>query len=253
MNLHILASGSSGNCSCLECKDQYIFIDAGVPVSKINKFFGQENLLSKKISMFITHEHTDHISGLIPFARSFPQKKIYTAAKTAEILVGAGLDEGDIFVLEADTCYDFEDFSVTPFNLSHDAAEPFGYRFDVDDKVFSIATDFGAVTDYLLKSLEGTNSIMLEANYEEEILQKCSYPWSLKSRISSIKGHLSNKEALKTVGELSSSGLQQCFFAHISENGNSYSLLDRYVKICKECYRVEAVTLRKGDYSKLTI
>lgn len=252
MDLHILASGSSGNCVCLELEDKYIFIDAGIPLGKIRSSIGIENLKSKEIIVFVTHEHNDHISGLPQFVRAF-SPRVYTSEKTAEILAGMGSPEDDIYVLDADTCYDFKDFSVTAFNLNHDAAEPFGYKFDTGLGIFSVATDFGTVSDYLLRALEGTETIVLESNYEDEILKKCSYPYYLKKRISSSRGHLSNKDAFRMVGELSSLGLKRCFFAHVSENSNNYSLLDKYAANCKEYYTVEATVLHQGGYVKAAI
>lgn len=247
MELHILASGSSGNCSCIEHNGKYIFIDAGMPVSGIKKMLGVATLVSKDISIFITHEHFDHISGLLPLTRAFPAK-VYASEKTTEILSSLGVADDNLFVLDAGVYHDFGDFAVTPFNLTHDAVEPFGYKFDIGGKIFSIATDFGAVSEYLMKSLEGTEIIMLESNYEDDILKKCGYPAVLKSRISSIRGHLSNKDAFRMVGALSESGLKRCFFAHVSENSNDYELLDRYAKNCKDCYTVETVALRQGNY-----
>lgn len=252
MNLHILASGSSGNCSCLEHNGRYIFIDAGIPFSKIKGPLGNIGESGKDISIFITHEHHDHISGLIPFVRAL-SPNVYTSGRTADILACAGLDQEKLFVLDSGVCYDFHDFAVTPFDLTHDAAEPFGYKFDIGGTIFSIATDLGAVSEYLLKALEGTQTIMLESNYEDEILKHCSYPAVLKSRIASIWGHLSNKDAFNAVGELSKSGLSKCFFSHVSENGNSYDVLDRYAKNCKECYMVEASAVRRGSYVYATI
>lgn len=252
MDLHILASGSSGNCTCVEHNDKYIFIDVGAPVSRIKKSLGAAALADKDISVFITHEHFDHISGLLPFIRAFPAK-VYTSEKTSEILSSLGVADSNLFVLDAGSCYDFDDFSVTPFDLTHDAVEPFGYRFDIGGKIFSIATDFGAVSEYIMKSLAGTEILVLESNYEDEILKKCGYPAVLKSRISSIRGHLSNKDAFRMVGELSASGLKRCFFAHVSENSNDYELLDRYAKNCKDCYTVETVALRQGSYVRMGI
>lgn len=252
MNLHILASGSSGNCTCLEHKERYIFIDAGVPFSKIKGPLGNIRERAKEISIFITHEHHDHISGLMPFVKGF-SPNVYSSAKTADILASAGIDQEKLFVLDAGVCYDFHDYAVTPFDITHDAAEPFGYKFDIDGSTFSIATDLGTVTEYLLKALEGTQTIMLESNYEDEILKHCSYPAVLKSRIASMWGHLSNKDAFNAVGELSKSGLKKCFFSHVSENGNSYELLDKYAQNCKECYMVETSAIRRGSYVHATI
>lgn len=243
MNLHIIASGSSGNCSCLEHGGRYIFVDAGAPVSRVSAALGamEEGAAA---SLFVTHEHTDHISGFFPLVNKY-SPYVYASEKTADILVAKGADPDKIFVLDADCSYDLGDFSVTPFRLMHDAAEPFGYRFDFGGRVISFATDLGVVSDYVRRAIEGTEILLLESNYEDELLRKSSYPAVLKSRISGSRGHLSNRDALQLVGEMSGRGLKRCFLAHVSENSNDYELLGRYAKACEECYRVETEVIRQ--------
>ncbi len=243
MKLRIIASGSSGNCHCIENNNEYIFVDVGASVSKISNEIGQLDDNSK-ISLFITHEHTDHISGFMPMVRKY-MPKIYTSEKTADILLSKGANPDYMYVLDADCCYDMDSFSVTPFRLNHDAVEPFGYKFNFGENIISFATDFGIVTDYLRRAVEKSNILILESNYEEELLKTSPYPEYLKSRILSKKGHLSNKDACKFVGEMSLSGLKRCFLAHISENSNDYRLLERYAKTCKDCYNVDTEVIRQ--------
>lgn len=252
MNLHVIASGSSGNCYCIDNNGHFIFIDAGAPLKTIKN--GLSGITPKETSLFITHEHTDHISGLASLI-SYYSPKIYTSEKTAEYLVNSGkVDSRNLYVLDADVVYDFDSFAVKPFNIMHDAVEPYGYRFEFGDRVYSIATDFGAVTDYLLKAVEGTDTITLESNYEDELLKKNKkYPDYLKRRIMSKNGHLSNKDAFYTVGELSRYGLKKCFLAHVSENSNDYHLLDKYAESCNNTHNVSAVVLRQKTTSVFEI
>lgn len=241
MKFRILSSGSSGNCYCIEHNNKYIFIDAGVSVKRIKEELGDLPDDSEKM-LFITHEHSDHISGFMPLVKKYAPK-VYTSEKTAFILVEKGANPDNIYVLDADCNYDMEDFSVTPFKLMHDAVEPFGYKFCFDDNIISIATDFGIVTDYITKSIEDSNIVLLESNYEDEILKANNYPAYLKSRILSNRGHLSNMQAHKLIGELSSKKLQKCFLAHVSENSNDYNLLERYAINCQEYYNVETMVV----------
>lgn len=243
MKFHVIASGSSGNCSCLEHGGQYVFVDAGVPVSRVNAALGHLDG-DASVSLFITHEHTDHISGFFPFVNKY-SPFVYASEKTADILVAKGADPDKMFVLDSDCFYNLGGFSVMPFRLMHDAAEPFGYRFDFGGKVVSFATDLGVVSDYVRRAIEGTEILLLESNYEDELLRKSSYPAVLKSRISGSRGHLSNKDALRLVGEMSACGLKRCFLAHVSENSNDYELLGRYAKTCEDCYRVETEVIRQ--------
>lgn len=243
MNLHAIASGSSGNCYCIDNGGHFIFIDAGASLSSVKKCIG-----SKKPScadLFITHEHTDHISGIMPLISAY-SPMVYASEKTAAVLASKGVDDERLYVLDADTVYDFDSFTVKPFNINHDAEEPFGYRFDFGGNIFSIATDFGAATDYVLKSLEGSDTVIIESNYEDDILKKNKkYPAYLKRRILSKNGHLSNKDAFFMLGEMKKSGLKRCFLAHVSENNNDYGLLQKYADACAECHHVEAAVLRQ--------
>lgn len=243
MNLHIIASGSSGNCSCVEYGSKYIFIDAGVPVSRVRGVLGELNKDSD-ISLFITHEHSDHISGFIPFVNKY-SPKVYASEKTADILMAKGANPDKLFVLDADSNYDMGDYSVLPFRVAHDAVEPFGYKFDFGEKIISFATDLGIVSDYIRRSVEGSSVMLLESNYEDRLLKTSRYPSYLKSRIAGTKGHLSNKDAYKFIGEMSGCGLKRCFLAHVSENCNDYDLLDKYAKSCVDFYHVETEVIRQ--------
>ena len=246
MKLHIIASGSSGNCICMEHGKNCIFIDAGIPVVRVKNAL--KNIpLNKEISLFITHEHSDHICGLIPFVNLY-SPKIYTSEMTADILIKKGINENKLFILDHDVAYDFKEFSVKPFKLMHDAADPMGFKFDIDGKTISIATDFGIVSDYILKSIENSELMILESNYEDELLKKSKYPEILKKRIASHKGHLSNKDAFRIVGEISAGRLKKCFLAHVSENSNDYNLLEQYAGACQKDYLVETKVIHQKEY-----
>ncbi len=251
MEINVIASGSSGNCYCIKHNNKYIFIDVGVSASKIKNELGNIDRNSQVI-LFVTHEHTDHISGLKSMVKNF-SPTIFTSEKTADILVNKGADIDKLYVLDADYEYDMDDFSVTPYNLMHDAVEPFGYKFNFGDNIISFATDLGIISDYIAKSIEGSDTIILESNYEESILKKNSYPSYLKSRILSNRGHLSNKEAHKFIGEMSNRGLKRCFLGHISENSNDYSLLDKYAKTCNDYYNVDTTVIHQKKSTILNI
>lgn len=253
MKLNVIASGSSGNCACLEYAGHYIFVDVGVPFTRVKAGLDTDSVkAAKSVTLFITHEHHDHISGLVPFINKL-HPKIYSSGGTADYIVSKGVPEESIFILGADNHYDMDDYSVMPFKLTHDAVEPLGYKFDIGGKRVSFATDFGVASDYIYKSLEGTETLLLESNYEDELLSKSSYPRALKNRIASSRGHLSNKEAFKLVGDMSLSGLKRCFLAHVSENSNDYDLLDTYAKNCKEYYDVDTNVIRQKSFLRVLI
>ena len=154
MNFNVIASGSSGNCYCIENNGHFIFVDAGATLTSIRK--GLDNRKPDKengASLFITHEHTDHISGVLPLISCY-NPKIYTSKGTAVVLAEKGVNPEIIYTIDANITYEFADFTVMPFKTMHDAADPFGFKFEVGGKVVSIATDFGIITDELFKAIE---------------------------------------------------------------------------------------------------
>ena len=254
MKFNVIASGSSGNCYCIENNGHFIFVDAGATLTSIRK--GLENRkpdIKKGASLFITHEHTDHISGILPLISSF-NPKIYTSRGTAFALVEKGIDPETIFTIDANITYEFADFTVMPFKTMHDAAEPFGYKFDFGSKTVSIATDFGIVTDDVLKAVEDSHVLTVESNYEDELLKKNrKYPEYLKKRILSKKGHLSNKDAFYLIGELSKCKLERCFLGHVSENNNDYDILEKYADACLNVHNIETSVLRQKTRAAFNI
>ena len=229
MNFNVIASGSSGNCYCIENNGHFIFVDAGATLTSIKK--GLENRKPDKergASLFITHEHTDHISGVLPLISCY-NPKIYTSKGTAVVLAAKGVDTEMIYTIDANITYEFADFTVMPFN-----------------KVVSIATDFGIVTDEIFKAIEDTHILTVESNYEDDLLKKNrKYPEYLKRRILSKEGHLSNKDAFYLIGELSKCRLKRCFLGHVSENNNNYDILEKYADACLNVHNIEASVLRQ--------
>ncbi len=249
MNLHVIASGSSGNCYMINNNGHYIFIDAGATLTAIKKSL--DNIkIAEKVSLFVTHEHNDHISGIMPLIKSF-SPKIYSSYGTASYLEHKGVPCESIYTINDSCIYDMGDFTVTPFKIFHDAAEPFGYKFDFGNTVISFATDLGIVTDDLYKTVEGSTVLLLESNYEDELLKENKkYPEYLKQRIRSKYGHLSNKDAFQFAGELSKNKLKNCFLGHVSENNNSYELLEKYADAYLNTFNIETKVLRQKQKEK---
>lgn len=240
--LNVAASGSSGNCCCIENGDNLVFIDAGTAYKNVVDALSETDLSGKRISLFLTHEHNDHIKGLKPFINKL-KPTVYTSEGTAGELERKGFDVSRFMIIDPDFLYELEDFSVTPFSITHDGHEPFAFRFDFGSKKIAMATDLGVAGTYILEHLGEAESVILESNYEERLLAEGSYPEYLKRRIISHKGHLSNKDALNTVGHLSRNRLKKVIFAHVSHENNSYELLDKYSAFCRENFCVEAMYL----------
>jgi len=242
--LNVAASGSSGNCCCIEHGDNLIFIDAGAAYKHVADALSETELNNKRISLFLTHEHNDHIKGLKPFLNKL-NPTVYTSEGTACELERKGFDVSRFMIIDPDFLYELEGFSVTPFSITHDGHEPFAFRFDLGEKKIAMATDLGVAGTYILEHLSEAESVILESNYEEKLLAEGAYPEYLKRRILSHKGHLSNKEAINAVGFLSRDKLKKVIFAHVSHENNSYDLLDKYSAFCCDNFGVEAIYLRR--------
>jgi len=239
-----VSSGSSGNCYFIENGEHVVFVDVGLPLKAIKECVDINSFAGKQVHLFITHEHHDHIAGLKPFLNKF-EPKVYLSHGTAGAIGEKGHDVSHFFILHGGEEYDIGGFTVHPFNISHDSAEPFGYRFQFGEKVVTFATDLGTVpkdTEYFLCC---SDLLVLESNYEPEMLANGPYPKYLQKRISSHKGHLSNRDALKLVGSICDTGVGRIFFAHVSDENNCYDLLGTYAEFCTNNYKVPTEILRR--------
>lgn len=237
LNLHVLSSGSCGNCYILESEDKYIVVDVGLPLYRMKEFIQFDK--DKGIDLYLTHEHTDHVAGLKPFLNKF-KPNVYTSEGTATELHYKGISCENFYILDPGKIYSMKTYDVYPFKIAHDCRQPYGYRFNFNKLSVGFATDLGFVTNDVLSGITGCECVILESNYEEELLMAGSYPYHLKRRVMSSKGHLSNKDALNVVSQIFSKGLKKLFFGHISEENNTYEIIEKYVDFCKNNFSIEA-------------
>lgn len=239
-----VSSGSSGNCYFMEYGDRVVFVDVGVPLKSILACEGTDRFAEKEVHLFITHEHHDHISGLKPFINKF-KPVIYASEGTAAAIDSVVDSKSGLFVLKGGKEYSIDGYSVNPFCISHDSAEPFGYRFTFGGRVAVFATDLGVATKEVENFTMCSDILILESNYEPELLKNSKYPAYLKNRIASQKGHLSNRDAMKLLGSVCSTGIGKVFLAHVSEENNDYSLLENYAAFCKKNYYLDTTVLKR--------
>ena len=218
-----LYSGSSGNSFFIQSENTNILIDAGVSCKKIETALQTGfNLSLKDIdAIFVTHEHIDHTKGLNLISSKynlpvFASKGTWNALseKTNKI----SNDNKKTF--ELDKSFVFKDLRIFPFSTPHDAAEPCGFNIYKDNSKISIATDLGFIDDKILENLKDSSFLMLESNYEPNILKVSSYPYQLKKRILSNSGHLSNNDASETISKLVNYGLKDVLLIHLSKENN---------------------------------
>lgn len=221
-NFCSLYSGSSGNSLFIESENTKLLVDAGVSSKKIEEALANLEIDPTSIDgILITHEHSDHVQGLGTFAKKF-NLPVFVNEKTLDAMPKQKekISEKNIKLFNINEKFEIGDLKVKPFSIPHDAANPCGFNIFKDDKKISIATDIGHMTNGILKNLEDSIFIMLESNYDPEVLKYSKYPYQLKTRIAGPDGHLSNELAGKTISYLLNSGLKQAVLGHLSKQSN---------------------------------
>ncbi len=221
-NFCSLYSGSSGNSLFVETKNTKILIDAGVSCKKIETALNDINIDPKSLDgILVTHEHADHVQSLGTFSKKF-NLPVYINQETLDAIPKQKdkISDNNIKLFKVTDKFEIGDLLIKPFSIPHDAANPCGFSLYKDDKKISIATDIGHMTNDILKNLEESLFVMLEANYDPEVLKYSTYPFSLKTRIAGPNGHLSNEVAGKTISHLINSGLKTAMLGHLSKESN---------------------------------
>ena len=227
--IYPLFSSSKGNCIYIGSKENGILIDDGVAYSRLCKALEVNGLSPDCIrAVFITHEHSDHVKGLSVLTKK-KHVPVYAQGYTLEILLGSGCINGEYYEMKdaAEVC----GMTVRCFNTSHDTKESCGYTIEFEDgKRCAVCTDLGKVTPTVEESLLGTDAILLEANYDIEMLRNGAYPYYLKERIFSACGHLSNDDSGKLAARLVESGTTRIILGHLSQENNTPEIADATVE-----------------------
>ena len=218
-------SGSSGNCYFIGNARNGLLIDAGIGVRNIRKYLRNMGLDFQYIhGVFVTHDHADHIKavGTIGEKHHVP---IYSTQKVHEGIqrnysVTEKLHTSKKYI-EKDETLQIGDFKITAFHVSHDATDCVGYTIEYKEKRFTFATDVGYINPEASYHLEQADYMVLEANYDVQMLADGQYPYYLKNRITAKTGHLSNVEAACFLAEKYTGKLKHVFLCHLSRENNS--------------------------------
>lgn len=216
-----LYSGSSGNCSLVQTDSTKILIDAGKSCKKIIDALNSIKINPAEISaIIVTHEHTDHTTGLGNFSKKF-NIPVYANKETWDAMENQKekIDKNNINFFTFDQ-FEIGDIKIKPFPIPHDAANPCAFSLYHNKKKMSIATDLGHFNKEIITNLENSSFILLESNYEPEILKCSPYPYMLKERIKGPYGHLSNTDAGKAISYLTMHGLKNVMLGHLSIQNN---------------------------------
>lgn len=222
-----LYSGSSGNAAVVEQGGSYILVDMGSCCRTTVAALAKVGLEPEGLAgILITHEHSDHIKGLMVFLKRYPVPVYASNATLQELARMNAVPPGTALIQADGKFFDVADFKVKSFATSHDAAGCCGYRIMAPGgSVMAIATDLGVITDSVLKHLRNANLVALEANYDIEQLRHSPYPYYLKRRISSVRGHLSNVDCADVVAKLVAEGCRKMAFCHLSKENNHPNLV----------------------------
>lgn len=218
MKVCVLASGSSGNCTFIEIGGMKFLVDAGISARKILRTLddiGED--IDDIEGVFLSHEHFDHMSGLQNLIEKH-QLRLFSNQKTLKRLPFQ-VPNKQWYELTNEP-FDMGEVTVQPFSVNHDAVDPIAFTFQNHQQSVAVITDIGSVTNLVREHLSKVNVLVLEANYDYQMLMNGPYPWDLKLRIASRLGHLSNEETGKLIAEIAHPNLEQVFLAHRSENNN---------------------------------
>lgn len=224
LKIYPLFSSSSGNMYLIESNTTNILVDVGVSYKKCKNALCSIGKSFEDISaIFITHEHKDHISGL-PLIIEKENIPVYSSELTCKyinsIIDKKKIENSNINCIFKGQAVNILDISVTPFDISHDAVEPFGYKIQCEDSVITIATDLGVMTNTVMEHLHAADFAVVESNYDKDILYSGNYPFMVKKRIDSTDGHLSNVDSSSAIIELAKAGKRNFLLVHLSENNN---------------------------------
>lgn len=223
-----LSSGSCGNCYFLGTGDRGILIDAGVSLRRLKKTLMENGLDMESFSaILVTHDHLDHIRHLGSFCKRIA-KPVFTTEDIHSALARHTFTADHISscrnILSEGEWNDVAGFKVRYFVVPHDATQTVGYAIDIDDRRFVIMTDIGRMTDEAVEFARTADTVVVESNYDMDMLMSGPYTYELKMRIVQGCGHLSNDECASAIKRFWHPGLKNIFLCHLSENNNTREL-----------------------------
>jgi len=250
-----LASGSSGNCYYIGTSAYGILIDAGIGVRQIKKILKDHGIAFETIlAVLVTHDHADHIKsvGCLGESMCIP---VYASEQVHEGILRSRYVEEVLIqyrrVIEKDIPFFIRDFKITAFEVPHDSSDNVGYAIEYKDQRFVFVTDAGHITDTVRAYVMKANHLVIETNYDEEMLKSGAYPIFLKERVSSSSGHLSNRIAADFLASVYTSTLKNIWLCHLSRDNNhpelafktvEFRLLQEGIKVGKD---VSLTTLKR--------
>lgn len=228
MTITTLASGSSGNSILVSHGETHILVDCGISCLRIKRALAAQGLSCADLAgILITHEHSDHISGLATLFKQF-HLPVYCSRGTGRQLAYriAFLDEVLHTVIPGEQ-FQLGEITVGTFPTPHDAAESMGYTFSTPAGKAAVVTDLGTVTEWVEQSAAGADLLVVESNHDPDLVMDGPYPWPLKQRVLGVQGHLSNADCAAFCQRV---GARTVVLAHLSAENNTPELALRTVR-----------------------
>lgn len=259
-----LGSGSSGNCYFLGTPTYGILIDAGIGIRSLKKILKTINRPIESIyGIFVTHDHADHIKavGNLAFKHNIP---VYTTKKIHEGMsrsycMTQKLTQDVVRYLEKEQPMQLKDFTIENFEVPHDGTDNVGYSITIDGKNFAFLTDMGEITPTSAPHILKANYLIIEANYDKEMLIMGHYPAYLKQRVMSDHGHMCNDDTALFLAENFTTNWKYIWLCHLSKDNNhpelavktiEYALHEKNILVGKD---VQLVALKRSTPSRLYI
>jgi len=256
-------SGSSGNCYFIGNASTGILIDAGIGVRSIRKCLRNLGLDFENIwGVFVTHDHADHIKAVGPLGEKH-HIPVYTTRKVHEGIQRSYCVTEKLYTskkyIEKHETVEVGEFRVTAFPVSHDSTDSVGYTIEYKEKRFTFATDLGYVCEHAAKHLTQADFLVLEANYDEQMMKQGSYPIHLQNRITANTGHLSNEQAGVFLASNYNERMKHIFLCHLSRENNlpelAYTTIqnhldEKHIVVGKD---VQLITLDRMSPSELYV
>lgn len=259
MKFSVLATGSKANCTVVQFSDKSaVLVDCGLSAKQTEFRLRQLGVDPASLrGIVVTHEHSDHVRGISVLSRRY-SIPVYATEGTEQFVGTTYYNES----IQVGTEFQIGMGSLMPFPIVHDAHDPVGFVIECAGVRIGIATDLGRVTEIVRQNLRGCHALLLEANYDPDLLYSCHYPWQVKQRIASAHGHLSNDESSSLLMELWHEDLRHVVLGHLSENSNSidavYQSFETVMKkenyfdfVCGNPYQsTRLVTIGERGYSE---
>lgn len=221
-----LNSGSNGNCYYIGNAEEAILVDAGISCREVEKRMKRLGLRMEVVkAIFVSHEHSDHITGIPALSKKF-RLPVYITKATFRS-AGIPVEEHLVASFNAEQDIQIGDLCVRAFTKSHDASDPHSFMISCGGINVGVFTDIGNVCATVIRYFKQCHAVFLESNYCPDMLMNGRYPYHLKKRISGGNGHLSNQEALQLFLQHGSTELRHLLLCHLSKNNNDPALVER--------------------------